>query len=197
MKYPQYVKIGNKKYKINSDFRVALKCNEVAQDETIGDYERALAIIYLLFGDQGLDDSQNHEKLLELGLKFLCCNKEKNDDNKEPDMDYEEDEELIKSSFKYDYGFNPYQLEYMHWWDFFNDLCNLSNSEFGDCCALNRVRNLRNYDTSKIKDIKEKRKIEKAKEQVALKKNRTIRITKEQEESMQRFLEQINYKERK
>ena len=66
----------------------------------------------------------------------------------------------------------------------------------GDCCALNRVRNLRNYDTSKIKDSKERAKIEKAKKQVALK-GKGREITKEQEERMNEFLEQINYQERR
>ena len=66
----------------------------------------------------------------------------------------------------------------------------------GDCCALNRVRNLRNYDISKIKDPKERAKIEKAKKQVALK-GKERKITKEQEERMNDFLEQINYQERR
>ena len=28
---PEYVKAGNKKYKINTDFRVAIECNEIAE----------------------------------------------------------------------------------------------------------------------------------------------------------------------
>ena len=195
--YPKYAQIEDKKYRINTDFRVAIKCNKIALDETIGDFERALAIIYLLFGEKGLKDSKNHEKLLKLGIKFLCCGKElENNSNQRADMDFEQDKELIKSSFKHDYGYNPYTKKYIHWWDFYSDLCNLSNSDMGDCCALNRVRNLRNYDTSKIKDPKERAKIEKAKKQVALKR-KEIKITKEQEERMNEFLEQINYQERR
>ena len=77
-------------------------------------------------------------------------------------------------------------MKYLHWWEFFNDLNNLSNSEFGDCCILSRIRNLRNYDTSKIKDVKERDKIEKAKKHVALKKySKEKNLTKEQEESME------------
>lgn len=194
--YPEYAKIENKKYKINTDFRVAIKCNEIAKNEEIGDYERALAIIYLLFGEEGLHDSTNHVKLLKLGIKFLCCGKELDNNNQKADMDFVQDKELIKSSFKHDYGYNPYTKKYLHWWDFYSDLCNLSNSELGDCCALNRVRNLRNYDTSKIKDPKERAKVIKAKKQVELKDNKR-KITKEQEERMDNFLKQINYKGRR
>ena len=77
MNNPEFVKIGDKRYKINTDFRIAIKCNEISMDENIGDYERLLAIIYLLFGDEGLEDEMNHEKLLELGIKYLQCNKRK------------------------------------------------------------------------------------------------------------------------
>lgn len=52
MNNPQYVKVDDKLYKINTDFRVALECNNIAEDTTIEDYERALAIIYKLFGEK-------------------------------------------------------------------------------------------------------------------------------------------------
>ena len=52
MDYPKYVKIGEKKYKINTDFRVAIECNNIIQDKNIGDTERGLAIIYKLFGEK-------------------------------------------------------------------------------------------------------------------------------------------------
>ena len=46
---PEYVKAGNKKYKINTDFRVAIECNEIAESSDVSDTERPLAIIYKLF----------------------------------------------------------------------------------------------------------------------------------------------------
>ena len=52
MNNPQYVKVDNELYKINTDFRVALECNQIALDTKINDYERALAIIYKLFGEK-------------------------------------------------------------------------------------------------------------------------------------------------
>ena len=74
----------------------------------------------------------------------------------------------------------------MHWWKFNNLINGLSNSELGNCCVLNRVRNLRNYDVSEIKDKKQRDKIIEAKEKVALKKyKKENNITAEQEKSMQ------------
>lgn len=187
--YPEYVEIDDKKYKINTDFRVAIQCNEIAQDENIGDFERALAIIYKLFGKEGLEATDKHDKLLLMAKEFLSCGKESNDTiDEKPDMDFVEDYSYIKTSFRSDYGMNL-DNENMHWWEFFDLMNGLSNSEFGSCCILNRIRNLRNYDTKDITDTKEKQRIEKAKEQVALKKYKPKKkeATSEQKKSAEDF----------
>jgi hypothetical protein len=82
----------------------------------------------------------------------------------------------------------------MHWWKFNKLMNGLSNSEIGDCCILNRIRNLRTYDTKEIKDQKEIQKIEKAKKEVALKKHkRTTKkeYTEEEKNNMNEFYKQM------
>ena len=190
MNNPEFVKIKEKKYKINTDFRVAIRCNEIALDNTINNYEKTFAIIYLLYGEEGLTNDKDYEKLLELAFKYLNCGIEKEPSDDEQDMDLIQDKKLIESSFKYDYGYNPYQMQYLHWWDFYNDLCNLSNSELGNCCILNRVRNLRTYDTTQIKDFVTREKIEKAKQQVKLK-NKKDERTEEQKKLDELFEKQL------
>ena len=187
--YPKYVEINDDKFKINTDFRVAIECNRIAQDDTIGDYERALAIIYKLFGKKGLEALHIHDKLLLMAKEYLSCGKKIDEDiDEKPDMDYIEDYSYIKTSFRSDYGINL-DNENMHWWEFFDLMNGLSNSEFGNCCILNRIRNLRNYDTKDIKDSKERQKIEKAKQQVALKRYKPKRkeATEEQKKSAEEF----------
>jgi len=49
---PKYVKVDGELYEINTDFRVALECENISRDKKIGDYERGLAIIYKLFGER-------------------------------------------------------------------------------------------------------------------------------------------------
>ena len=188
MEYPKFVKIGEKKYKINTDFRVAIECNDIALDETIDDFERALAIIYKLFGEEGINDTNNYKKLLELAQKYLSCGKKiKNNVSEEPDMDFTQDMDFIEASFMSDYNIDLANTE-MHWWKFYNLMNGLSNSEMGNCCVLNRVRNLRTYDTKDIKDPKELEKIKKAKESVALKKRKkVVNLTTEQQKNIDNF----------
>lgn len=184
--YPKYAEVNNIKYPINTDFRVALKCNEVAESD-ISNEERSLAIIYLLYGDKGLQASQHWEQLLKIAIKYLSCGKENIEvSEKEVDMSYKEDMGYIKTSFFYDYQIDL-KTKKMHWWEFYEKLCGLSEK-----CILNRIRYLRNFDVSQIKDRKEKEKWIKQKKSVALKKNKVIKKSKKEEELDKLFREQIN-----
>jgi hypothetical protein len=146
-----------------------------------------LAIIYKLFGDNGLEDFDNHQQLLELAKRYLSCGKEIEGSNEEPDMDYKQDMEYIEASFMSDYRIDL-ENQKMHWWKFYKLLNGLSNSEMGNCCVLNRIRNLRNYDTKDIKDQKELNKINEAKKQVALKKRKKgNKISNEQKQNIDNF----------
>lgn len=165
--YPKFAQIKNRKYEINTDFRVALECDKLAKSN-ISDEERALAIIYLLFGDKGLENSQDWDDLLHIALKYLSCgkeSKEEDEEKEEPDIDFQQDWEYIRTSFFYDYKVKLDEGSYMHWWEFYNLLCGLS-----DKCILNRVRFIRNFDIEQIKDSREREKWLKQKEQVSLKK---------------------------
>lgn len=188
MNNPEYVKIENRIYPINTDFRIAIECNNIAQSDNIGDTERPLAIIYKLFGSKGLDNPDDWEKLLELAMKYLCLNKELDDSDEEPDMDFNKDMDYIEASFMSDYKIDLTETK-MHWWKFFNLIEGLSNSELGNCCVLNRIRNLRTFDVSKIKDQKEKRKIVEAKERFSLNRKKEIKMTDKERKSQDKFFE--------
>ena len=190
MNNPEFVKVGEKKYKINTDFRVAIECNSIATDDTIGDVERPLAIIYKLFGDEGLNSPDDWDKLLELAIKYLCLGKELDESNEEPDMDFVQDMSYIEASFMSDYRIDLSNIK-MHWWKFYQLIEGLSNSELGNCCVLNRIRNLRTLDVSKIKDPKEKAKILNSKKQFSLKKIER-NISKEEEQNQDEFFDRLD-----
>lgn len=196
MNNPQYVKVDDKLYKINTDFRVALECNKIAEDTTIGNLERAMAIIYKLFGEEGLN-CENQNKLLELGMKYLLLGREQNSLKNEPRDKYELDFNkcigLIKASFKFDYKYDPYELEYLHWYDFYNDLESLSTSEFGNCCILNRIVSILEQEPKEIKDKKTREKLVKSQQLLKEKycKKEEKKMTKQQEESAKAFYKSL------
>lgn len=195
MNKPEYAKIDDKLYKINTDFRVAIECNKIAMDKKIGDYERALAIIYKLFGEDGLNCTKMN-KLIELGLKYISIfndyeNGLEGDLEGHFELDMSKCKGLISSSFKFDYGYNPYELDYLHWYDFYNDLSNLSTSEFGNCCILNRIISILNQEPKKIKDSKDRQKLIDAQKMLKAKYcvSNEKEMTKEQKESAEKFYE--------
>lgn len=189
---PEFVKVGDKKYKINTDFRIAIECDEIARNDQIGDYEKALAVIYKLFGEDGLDDKVNHEKLLELGLKYLMCGKEHDDtDIEEPSMDYIQDSGYIKASFFSDYKLmDIWSIDYMHWWDFMDYLNGLTEDS-----VLNKVRYVREYELTDLdkQDSKTVKEWEKRKKSVALKRKNQV-LSQEEENKIAKFMDRAKIK---
>ena len=185
MKLTKKIKIGDDIYTARTSYKVALRCNQIAEDTTIDDYERALGIICTLFGNDGLKNPNHYERLLLWAQDYLSCGKQVEDVEDERDFDYQEDFDYIVTSFQSDYGINLDEQD-MEWRRFYNLLNGLSNSELGNCCVLNRVRNLRTFDASIIKDNKERQKIINSQKMVELKKyKKENHLTKEQEESME------------
>lgn len=188
------IKIDNTIYEASTDYRTAIQCNAISNDKTIGDLERALGILYMVFGESGLENTQHYQKLLNWVLNWLSLGKEINNNDDEIDMDYIEDMEYIEASFMSDYGIDLENNNDMEWSKFYKLMNGLSNSEFGNCCVLNRIRNLRNFDINTISDNKERQKMAKIKEQIALKKNKKENhLTKEQEESMAKLNEILGW----
>jgi hypothetical protein len=187
MDYPEYAKVEDRLYKINTDFRIAIKCENVVNDTTITDEERAMAIIYLLFGEKGLK-SNDKLALLDKAKNYLSCGKEIKQSNiaTKPDMDFEEDMDYIEASFMSDYHIDLSNTK-MHWWKFNKLINGLSNSDMGNCCILNRIRNIRNYNLKEISDPKERQRIKKMQDELALKKYKPKGPTEEQKKNAIEF----------
>ena len=142
-------------------------------------------------------DCKNQNKLLELGMKYLLLGREQNSLKNEPHDKYELDFNkcigLIKASFKFDYNYDPYELKYLHWNDFYNDLESLSTSEFGNCCILNRITSILNQEPKEIKDNKARQRLIEAQKLLSQKycKQEEVKMTKEQEESAKAFYKSL------
>lgn len=180
--FPQYIEINGKEHKINTDFRVALKCFEVMEDENIDDIERTLTIHWLLFGDIFQCD---WEEVNEKISRYLSCGQEvKQEENEKRDMDLLEDRKYINSSFMSDYRIDLNNIEYLHWYQFMELLGGLTEN-----CILSHVRDIR---TRSLKGLKGKARqdLENAKRKVALKPKKQ-RMTKEEEDAWNKFEAQL------
>lgn len=161
--YPQYAIINGKKVKINTDFKVALRCFKVLNDDTIGEHERALAIVYLLF-----NVIPPYDELTEYtrqSIKFLQCGEEPKENAQEEyskrDIDMVLDMQYIRPSFMADYHIDLNKTD-LHFWQFCELISGLTENSL-----LNRVRSIRTANINEYKG-EAKDKMLKAKQQVAL-----------------------------
>lgn len=161
--YPEYAIINGKKVKINTDFKVALRCFEVLNDNTIGEHERALAIVYLLFNVIPPYDELN--EYTRQSIKFLQCGEEPKENAQEEyskrDIDMVLDMQYIRPSFMADYHIDLNKTD-LHFWQFCELISGLTENSL-----LNRVRSIRTANINKYKG-EAKDKMLKAKQQVAL-----------------------------
>ena len=166
--YPKFIEIKGEKLAINTSFRNGLKCDEIAKCNTIGDTDKALAIVYTLLGEKGLRMALNEPNVFDLCVKYLNCGKEPQDlnDDEEVSMDLEQDETYIKASFMSDYGIDLNDHD-MHWYQFIELMNGLT-----DKCILNRVRSIREEPLNDKKGDQYDKWV-KAKEAVALKVQKT------------------------
>lgn len=160
MTYPQYAEVKGKRYKINTDYRVALRCFEVIEDIGISDEERAIAVVYLLFGDVPLEYVDD---FLRIAGDYLRCGETQSTQESAPkDMDFTADEKYIVASFMSDYRIDLSSVD-MHFWQYIQLI-----QGFTDRAVMSRVREIRNYDLAEIKDPKARANMVKAKAAVAL-----------------------------
>ena len=173
--YPEYANIDGERYRLNTDFRVGLRCFEVIEDPSICDEERTLAVIYLVFGFIPEADLQ---PFLEKASLFLQCGKTREEQEEQKrDMDFEHDRAYINASFMSDYKIDLNAVK-MHWWQF----CELIQG-LTEHCALSRVREIRNYNLAEIKDNQARMKMARAQESLAL----PVRHTREELEAIEAF----------
>lgn len=175
MTYPEYAEVAGKRYKINTDYRVALQCFEVIEDTSICDEERALAVIFLLFGDT--PTNQLEEFLRIAGDYLRCGEKAETQASANRDMDFAADEKYIAASFMSDYQIDLSRTD-MHFWQYIHLI-----QGFTERSVMSRVREIRNYDLEELKDPKSRAKMVKAKEAVAL----PDKFSKEEQNAIDEF----------
>jgi hypothetical protein len=175
MTYPQYAEVKGIRYKINTDYRVALRCFEVIEDVDISDEERAVAIVYLLFGDVPLE---HMEDFLRIAGDFLRCGEaQESQGTAEKDMDFTADEKYIVASFMSDYRIDLPSVD-MHFWQYIQLI-----QGFTERSVMSRVREIRNYDLAELKDPKARANMVKAKAAVAL----PNKFSKDEQKAIEEF----------
>lgn len=122
---PKHIKIDDKEYKINTDFRISIMFELLMQDKTLTTREKSLIALDLYYPEPPHDLPRAIEKI----SWFYSCGKvydeanvtDEKDDTKNkssPIYSFEYDDELIFAAFLSQYGINLQRITHLHWWEF-------------------------------------------------------------------------------
>ena len=174
-KLPTSIKVGGKEYPIHSDFRTAIRFENIMIDSDINDEEKGQIILDLFFDDWSFVNDENSNEVIEKILDFYTCKRDvdieleeyrkeiladigtniedeqndcdTNDDKVERIYDFRYDDFYIYAAFLQQYGIDLQDVEYLHWWKF---RALLNGLEEGKFCKIIEYRSV------KLEDIKDK-----------------------------------------
>lgn len=152
MPLPDYVEIGGKKYKINTDFKVWLLVEGIIFDSSLSMPKRLARVISLCYIElpPTLEDA-----LLNI-IKFFTHKDEIENNNTEKSppskriFSFEEDAPYIYCAFLKEYGIDLLKCD-MHWWVFLDLFKGLGSDN-----RLMEIIKYRICDISKIKNKEER-----------------------------------------
>lgn len=113
---PTSVEIDGVEYKVNTDFRYALRAILAFEDESLVNTEKQIILLDNLYPVM----PSNISEALRLAGLFLNGGKE-NDDSVEQQprlYSFSKDANLIYAAFKQTHGIDLADTEYLHWWKF-------------------------------------------------------------------------------
>lgn len=168
---PTEVKIDNKKYKINSDFRTSILFELMIQDDSIAEKDIPFLAMDLYYPVR----PKNYREAIEKILWFYKCGMDEetsfknsessnSEDTKKNNIySFEYDASYIYSAFLNQYGIDLQDIENLHWWKFRAMFESLNEDNL-----FVKIMDYRKIDLSKIEDKDEKERYKKLKEMYKL-----------------------------
>ena len=117
-RFPTKIRIKDKIYKINSDFRNCIKIIQAFEDEELYDEEKYLILIKRLYLDE--ISTEDLEEAIIKGIKFLDLGEEndKSEENIKRLYSFSKDNTYIYTGIRQAHNIDLNSIEYLHWWNF-------------------------------------------------------------------------------
>lgn len=163
---PREIEYKGEVYTVNDNALNIIETIELLKNEKDG-LERAIIVVTRIFGTEAPVEQPLVDEATEILNNGRTFDSEPKKGVKEPDMDFKHDFSTIRMDVLRDYGIDILK-ENVKWCDLQEMVANL-----GENSTLNRIRQARNMDLSKIKDRELRKAWREFKEQVALPKETT------------------------
>lgn len=162
--YPSKLEINNQMYEIDTDFRTWIGLNEAMLDVSM-DSKVRIYLILQIFEKEIPKDYVEMMKAVALFIKGNFYDKESKGTHQKSRyvFSFTYDADFIIGAFQECYGIDLINIEYLHWWHFLALLNSLNNQ-----CELKQRIYYRSVKLSDIKDRKERNRIRKIQQSIAL-----------------------------
>ena len=145
----QSVRVGDRFFEINTDFRVWIEVSNQLERDDLSDFEK---ICMLLVMGYKKELPQNIDAAIEALFDFFSMGKRGSAPSSHTQvLSFSQDEGFIYAAFMQQYGIDLYK-DNLHWHQFLQLLNSL-----GEDCALVRIMGYRSIKTGKIKNPQEKK----------------------------------------
>lgn len=135
-KLPTRIKIGDKIYGINADFRNCIRIIQAFEDEDLSIMDKYEILIRRLYKEI----PHNITCAIERGVEFLDLGKKPNSNKATPKRVYsfEKDAQYIYSAIRQTHQIDLEEVKFLHWWKFVFLFADISAD-----CAFSNMVNLR------------------------------------------------------
>lgn len=151
---PTSVNIGNKKYDINSDFRISILFELLMQDNSMEDKDKMLMALKLYYPVI----PKNLDEAIEQMLWFYRCGKDVRKSKGKGKgksatqiYSFDYDDDYIYAAFMDQYSIDLQDIKYLHWWKFKAMFKSLKEDN-----EIVKIMGYRSIDLSEIKDKEQK-----------------------------------------
>lgn len=133
---PQKLKVGDRHYKIRTDFRDILKILLAFNDPELLDEEKIYICFYILYKDFENIPQELYGEAYEQASSFID-NGAKGEKKKQAKiMDWEQDEPILFPAINKVAGYETRRCKYLHWWTFLGYYMEISEGVYSHILSM-------------------------------------------------------------
>ncbi len=135
---PTSLPIGERSYKVRSDYRPCIAVLQAVNDPELSEADKVSVMLEILFEEI----PEDVQEACKQACWFLDCGRPPREEAPPPArlMDWEQDEQLIFAAVNKVVGQSVRSLPYLHWWDFMGAYSEIGEGPFATVVGIRSKR---------------------------------------------------------
>lgn len=147
---PKALIVGNKSYRIRSDYRavldilIAMNDPEIFSPEMTDEekqFEKIMTMLQILYIDFDSIPEKYYQEVLDKACEFIDCGIKDEGKQKPQLIDWNQDSPIIVPAINKIYGKDIRSLKYMHWWTFLGLYMEIGESTLSTVVSIRNKKN--------------------------------------------------------